>query len=189
MAQDLRGLMRNDITRDDGTMPDGHEARFLNKLDAALPTQATKPKSNWLGIAASVIVLIGLTLGAFKFFNTPKPIDNPTETVTITERKTLGDVSPDLKKVEDYYLANINLQLSKVQLTPDNKELFDSYVNRLEVLNAEYLKLSDDLTANGPSEPTVNALINNLKLRLNLLYRLQEQLEDFKGSENTSGTI
>ena len=28
-----------------------------------------------------------------------------------------------LKRVEDYYLASINLELSKVKLTPENKEL------------------------------------------------------------------
>merc|ERR1711974_453883 len=96
--------------------------------------------------------------------------------------KSLGDVSPDLKKVEDYYLANINLELSKIKQTPENKELFDGYVIRLAELNQEYKRLSVELTENGPNELTVSALIDNLKLRLNLLYRLKEQLHDLNAS-------
>ncbi len=84
--------------------------------------------------------------------------------------------------MEDYYLANINLELSKVKLTPENKELFDGYVVKLEELNKEYKPLSVELTENGPNELTVSALIDNLKLRLNLLYRLKEQLQDLNDS-------
>ena len=97
--------------------------------------------------------------------------------------KSLGDISPDFKKVEDYYLANINIELSKVKQTPENKELFDGYVMRLAELNQEYKRLSVELTDHGPNELTVSALIDNLKLRLNLLYRLKEQLNDLNTSE------
>jgi len=103
--------------------------------------------------------------------------------------KTLGDVSPDLKKVEDYYLANINLELSKVKLTPENKEMFDGYVQRLEDLKNEYNTLSIELTKNGPNEQTINALISNLKFRLNLLHRLKEQLKTLNTLEETQEVI
>ena len=85
--------------------------------------------------------------------------------------------------MEDYYVANINLELANVKLTPENKELFDSYIVRLEELNKEYNRLSVELTENGPNELTVSALIDNLKLRLNLLYRLKEQLNELNTSE------
>jgi hypothetical protein len=50
-------------------------------------------------------------------------------------------------------------------------------------LNKEYDRLNLELTQNGPNELTVSALIDNLKLRLNLLYRLKEQLKDLNDSE------
>jgi hypothetical protein len=95
----------------------------------------------------------------------------------------LGDVSPGLKKVEDYYLASINLELSKIEYTPETKDLFDGYVVQLEELDKEYKRLSVELTQSGPSELTVNALIDNLKFRLNLLYRLRAQLKELNTSE------
>ncbi|WAC03516.1 hypothetical protein N7U66_08565 [Lacinutrix neustonica] len=44
-------------------------------------------------------------------------------------------------------------------------------------MKKEYKTLSIELTKNGPDELTVDALINNLKFRLNLMYRLKEQLK------------
>ena len=92
-------------------------------------------------------------------------------------------MSPGLKKVEDYYLASINLELSKVKYTDGNKDVFDGYIEQLNILNKEYKTLSVELTENGPSELTVNALIDNLKYRLNLLYRLREQLNVLNASD------
>lgn len=177
MAQDIRKLFENDNKLSNEQMPKGHEVRFLSKLDEALPeTKDEGFRSSFMKIAASVVIFLGLGYGAYEFMNKP-PVtsDEPQE---IVELKTLGDVSPDLKKVEDYYLANINLELSKIKLTPENKEIFDSYVNRLQELNEEYNVLSKELTEDGPNERTVDALINNLKFRLDLLYRLKEQLKE-----------
>lgn len=189
MAQDLRQLFEKENKATQQKMPKGHEARFLNKLDEALPEDTSvKNRFSMLQIAASIVVLIGLAFGAYQFVSDPKPIDTPIVDAEKPnkqqELKSLGDISPDLKKVEDYYLANINLELSKVKLTPQNKELFDGYVVRLGELNQEYKRLSVELTENGPNELTVSALIDNLKLRLNLLYRLKEQLNDLSTSED-----
>lgn len=188
MAQDLRELFKNDKVTNE-KMPKNHQERFLDKLETALPEEK-QTKFNWMQIAASVVVLLGLSFGAFKYLQ-PEPNDNTLEIAnTKTENtKTLGDVSPGLKKVEDYYLASINLELSKMTYTPETKELFDGYLIQLNTLDKEYQKLSLELTESGPSELTVNALIDNLKLRLNLLYRLREQLQKFNTSDANAGEV
>ncbi|WP_299276447.1 hypothetical protein [uncultured Psychroserpens sp.] len=188
MAQDLRNLFEEEQKQSQLKMSEGHEARFLKKLDEALPVEASiKKRFSMLQIAASIVVLIGLAFAAYKFVEQPKSVNNEVvqnnDDSSDEQLKSLGDISPDLKKVEDYYLANISLELSKVKQTPENKELFDGYVVRLAELNQEYKRLSVELTENGPNELTVSALIDNLKLRLNLLYRLKEQLNDLNTSE------
>ena len=177
MAQDLKKLFENETKFSTLKMPEGHEKRFTDKLDKALPEEPKKRFSfGVMRIAASIVILLGLSFGAYKYFETPTPVEPHQEVAT--KIKSLGDISPDLKKVEDYYLANINLELSNVKLTPENKELFDGYLDKLEELNKEYDRLTIELNENGPSELTISALIDNLKLRLNLLYRLKEQLQD-----------
>lgn len=184
MAQDIRELFKNDkITHE--TMPENHELRFIKKLDEALPETKTK-NTGWLRIAASIVLIMGLSFSAYKIINSPQPqpinTNNVAKTPTI-ETKTLGDISPGLKKVEDYYLASINLELSKIKYTPDTKDLFDGYIEQLGELDKEYKKLSEELTESGPTELTINALIDNLKLRLNLLYRLKSQLKTLSPSQ------
>ncbi|TJY32879.1 hypothetical protein [Pontimicrobium aquaticum] len=184
MAQDIRQLFENEQKVSKDTMPKGHEARFLQKLDRELPAPPKQSVFTFLNIAASVVILIGLSFGAYKFLDTNP--DNPigTEVVETEKESPLGKLSPELKKVEDYYLANINLELSKIEVTPETKELFEGYLERLEELNKEYELLSQELTKSGPTEQTINASIENLKLRLNLMYRLKEKLNELKNDTN-----
>lgn len=182
MAQDIRNLFEKDSKAQQAKMSKGHEARFLQKLEEELPKKTSKGFS-FLNIAASVVVLLGLSFGAYQFFQSPNNGDDPNEVVvTKKDIKSLGEVVPDLEKVEDYYLASINLELSKVQLTPDNKDLVDGYIERLKELNEEYDNLIVELNENGPNEETLDALIDNLKFRLNLVMRLKEKLQEFNDS-------
>lgn len=176
MSQDLKQLLKKE--EHDIIMPKNHEARFIKKLETNLPKRKTL-KYTWINKAASIILLIGIAYGSFNYFNSNK-IEDPVDQI---KTKTLGDVSPSLKKVEDYYLASINLELSKLSYTSETKSLFDGYIEQLHELNTEYEQLSIELTNNGPNESTINALIDNLKLRLNLLYRLKKQLKELTASE------
>lgn len=181
MEQNLKDLFKNQPEDKSVEMSQGHEARFLEKLNQALPERKKSNHFGFLNIAASVVVMLGLSYGAFQYFSTPLET-TPTETNTIVETKeikSMGEFSPQLKKVEDYYLASINLELSKVKLTSENKDLVDGYILRLKELNTEYKNLTIELNENGPNTETLDALIDNLKLRLNLVTQLKNKIEEF----------
>ena len=182
MAQDIRKLFENEPKVENLKMPEGHQARFLDKLDDALPQQPRRSLFTFLNVAASIVLLIGLTFGAYQIFDGPGV--EPETIVQEDKISPLGKLSPQLKKVEDYYLANISLELSKMEVTPENKELFDGYLNRLEELNKEYEVLTKELEETGPTEHIINASIDNLKLRLNLMYRLKEKLSEINNENN-----
>ncbi|NMH88647.1 hypothetical protein [Flavivirga algicola] len=189
MARDIRELFKDDkITHE--KMPENHQERFLKKLNEEIPT-VRNTKFNWMHIAASIVLFLGLGFGAFKFFQSPvdKPADVEVVATETVNTKSLGDISPGLKKVEDYYLASINLELSKIKYTPETKDLFDGYLLQLDELDKEYKRLSTELTESGPSELTVNALIDNLKFRLNLLYRLRDQLKALNTSDSITKEV
>jgi len=123
MARDIRDLFKQaQVIHED--MPNNHEARFLEKLETALPEAQPTSKVNWLNIAASVVVLIGLSFGAYKFITPDTVVDVADNTIPLNGG-ALGKVSPDLKKVEDYYLASIHLELSKMKPTAETKVVFD----------------------------------------------------------------
>ncbi|NQY30921.1 MAG: hypothetical protein HRT69_15815 [Flavobacteriaceae bacterium] len=179
MAQDIKKLLKQEVIKKE--MPKGHELRFVEKLDTNFP-QNHSSKPSWLNMAASIILLLGVSYGSYNYF-TPTKSNNDIENTSIVVTKTLSDVSPNLKKVEEYYLASINLELSKMKYTSETKALFEDYLKRLDDLNKEYERLNIELTESGPNEFTINALIDNLKFRLNLLYRLKNQLKNLNISE------
>ncbi|TDT47527.1 hypothetical protein CLV90_1603 [Maribacter spongiicola] len=186
MEQDLREMFKKDREEQRHTIKHGHEERFLKKLEESTPVQK-KTDKGWLKIAASVAVIISIGLG-FLYFN--KNADNKTtvvDNINTEEQKsefTFGDLSPDLKKVESYYVANINLELAKLEVSPDTKELIDSFMEQLNNLNIEYKTLNIELKELGPNDQTITALIENLQLRLQLLQKLKRKLNELKLSKN-----
>lgn len=191
MAQDLKKLFDKERKEQRFKMKQGHEDRFLDKLEAALPKDK-QPISFWntWRVAASIILLIGIGLFGYVQLNTSEDIPNTNTIVdsndTDQDEKSFsfGDLSPDLKKVENYYVANINLELSRLEVSASNKELVDSFMDRLAELNSEYESLNTELNELGPNDQTIGALIENLQLRLQLLQKLKKKLNQLKSSRN-----
>jgi hypothetical protein len=197
MAQDIKDLFKKEQLHIQNGLSDGHEARFLERLDAALPQEEqseTKRSFSFYKIAAAVVLF--LTLGGLiyqQLTGGPTTIDPTNDIVKTTDTKdattkpsltSLGDISPDLKKIEDYYVANINYELAQVETSGIGKQLFKSYMQQLSKLNEEHKVLQQELTDFGPNEQTINAMIDNLQFRLKLLYQLKEKLNELKKSEN-----
>lgn len=190
MAQDIKKLLERDKTLAKGTLPQGHEARFLDKLDKALPESKQKTTFPFMKLAAGFVLFFGLGYAGYWFVNQGAQPDSPpiASNQVVEETKSLGDVSPELKKVEDYYMASINLELSKVKYTEATKEVFDGYLERMDELTQEYKRLTKELNDNGPNELLINALIDNLKFRLSLLYKLRSHLNELQKAESNKET-
>ncbi|SFR50409.1 hypothetical protein SAMN04490243_2374 [Robiginitalea myxolifaciens] len=209
MSQDLRDLF-NDERKRSFEMPEGHESRFENRLEKAfsqagedrvesaevpvreIGSRRTSPLL-WLGIAASCIGLLGF--GIWMLRQPASTLSDPpsqqvvsTDTLEVVPGVSLGDLSPDLKKVETYYTASINLELANLEISDDNKKVVDDFMARLKELDEAYSELSRELNEIGPNEETINAMIRNLQLRLNLLQQLNEKLEEIKQSKNETVT-
>lgn len=190
MAQDLRDLFKEE-KQEKYPMKEGHETRFLNKLEEELP-QTKKSSFHVLKIAASVLLLISAGIFGYRQWKgeaeIPVTVVNKDDVPKEDQGLSLGDLSPDLQKVENYYVANINLELSELEVSDDNRALVDGFMERLTALNEEYERLNKELNEVGPNDQTITALIKNLQLRLQLLRKLKEKLNELKSSENEQVT-
>lgn len=188
MAQDLRDLFEEERNKKTFTMPKGHEDRFLERLESELPIEKIRSNTHWWRIAASVIVVLGI--GAFFYLQNRDKAQPETTLVDTTDNKgqktniSLGDLSPDLQKLETYYTANINLELASIEVSDENKELIDGYMEQLAELGQEYSLLLEELNNIGPNDQTIEALIKNFQLQLSLLQKLKSKLNQFKSSKN-----
>lgn len=197
MGQDIREMFRSEKHIENEKLREGHQSRFEARLEEALPVEKKSKQSyrDFLKIAAVIVVALGI--GAFFFFNNNElpvqhdnqMVDAPAEEVSEEEKEStteyrLSDVSPEFKKIEDYYMASVNIQLAKLEMTPGNKELIDAFMKKLETLNDEYIALNAEIQDTGLNEETVEAMIANLQLRLDLLKKLKTKLNEIKQSKD-----
>ncbi|MDC6355216.1 MULTISPECIES: hypothetical protein [Robiginitalea] len=187
MSQNLKKLFENERRRE-YRMPAGHESRFQQRLEEAFPEKRGN-RFFWIGMAASVAALLGVAFWLFR--QEPdlpaqgEPVVQQDSTET-TSGFSLGDLSPDLRKVEQYYTASIHMELANLDISDENKAVADDYMKRLRELDTEYQNLVVELNEIGPNEETISAMIRNFQLRLQLLTRLKEKLNELKQSKNES---
>ncbi|WP_139958713.1 hypothetical protein [Flavicella sediminum] len=190
MGQDLRKIcnIREDV--EGSSLREGHQFRFLDKLNQEFPTPKKTGKLHMLWKVAAMLT-IGIGMGYLTFSILSDSAANiAKEASHISAKKkdfTIGSLSPALNKIETYYIANINLQLTTLKFSEENKDLLDGYMLRLDELAIAYKTLTLELNNEGPNEHTIAALIENLKLRLELLFELKNKLNELKN--NTNGTI
>lgn len=182
MAQDIKKRLREDGEITQYVLPEGHKGRFEARLDKALHKPHSK-SFGWMKIAASIAVIISAGYFLYQAFvpgaeDSIYPVTATSQAGPPVQQITLGDVSPELKKLENYYVANINVALSDLEFTRENKELLNNYMDQLTALNDEYQRLTKELNDLGPNEQTISALIDNLQLRLQLLYKLKQKLNE-----------
>ena len=194
MAQDIRKMFKDDEPWTKEKLSKGHQKRFEAKLETALPIQKNSYRFSFLKIAAIFIVAVGI--GAF-FLNKDKIITTENPIVVAPEIKDdgnelpvkefqLSEVSPDFKKIENYYLAGINMELAKLEVNSSNKALIDSFMGKMSELNTEYKRLNTEFNEMGPNEQTIEAMVENLQFRLDLLYKLKNKLNEIKQTKNTN---
>ncbi|MDT0644415.1 hypothetical protein RM553_16370 [Zunongwangia sp. F363] len=193
MAQDIRDMFRNDESRESEKLRSGHQRRFEAKLDKALPQEKKTNRFPYLKIAAVLVVAFGIAMFFLKpgsgadenrIVETPME-ENADKTTTQPEKQfQLSDVSPQYKEIENYYMASLNLELAKLNINDDNKALIDAFMAKLAELDKEYKRLNADLNESGPNEQTVEAMVANLQLRLELLFKLKNKIKEINESKN-----
>ena len=194
MGQDIRELLKNNsfVEKDNEYLTPGHEMRFLDRLNESFPQPEKKSKivlfNNTFSkyyVAASLVLIF--LLGSYTFFDLQQ---NDFSTVLKQESNkshlNLADVSPEFKKIEDYYLASINVELASLQVNSSNKKLLDTFMEQLSKLDEEYQLLQQDLKNEADLNIAIDALIQNLQLRLDLLQEFKEDLNTKNEQQNTT---
>lgn len=177
MLKDLRDLKGKE---GDQVMRSGHRKRFLDRLDQEFPSQNTKLESkgsfprnfkkNWAWAAAIALIF---SLGYMS--NGLEVAEQDGKQVV---KASLADFSPRLGDIEKYYLGSIQYELATLDSDSMDSEFVKGYFDKIEELNKEYDILSQELYETGLNEANVNALIENLQLRLDLLKDLKTTLNE-----------
>ena len=180
MKVDLRDKLKSEkMWRE---LPTDHRSRFEEKLKRELH-QNEGYSLRFLAIAASLVLLFGLGY----FMTVPESqTQNP---VQETAKVSLEEYSPELKKIENYYLTAINFELANLEVSDENKALLDSYLSKLNTLTREYELLSSKLEIDKIDEELINSLIDNLQMRLHLMIELKNELKNLKTEKDEKDIV
>ena len=134
-------------------------------------------KSSKLRIAASVILLLGLSLMTFLMVQQP---DTTME----------GYASEELLEIDMHYqnlvFQQVQLVKNHPRLSTEDKEEFLSFMDELD---EEYGQLKLEMQNNLDNERVLEAIVNNYKKRIELIENLLEQISASKKEMDYEGYI
>jgi hypothetical protein len=149
---------------------EGHQVRFLDKLQ---PQNQVKKKAKiWpaLSIAAMLIVLLGV-------FSIYEP-----GIQTGTSNEALAEISPKAREAQDYFASVIQSELAKVEKekSPEARRIVKDALFRMEKLEKDYNELARQLIKDGENKQLLSAMITNLQTRISFLQDVMTQIENTK---------
>ncbi|MBN4066126.1 hypothetical protein JYT51_02220 [Candidatus Amoebophilus asiaticus] len=114
-------------------------------------------------IAASVIIALSVSLYYY----------NSLDDRLLTHEKnelTLGDISPDLEEVENYYSIIVSNKLAEAEmLEVSDKVQYNYIIEQLALLENDYELLKKELAVNYADERIINSMIQNYRIRIRLI--------------------
>ena len=140
----------------------------LERFEQRLKKQRSKKNHQrvFLGIVATIVVLIGLTFSQ-KYFD-----------------KTRQEIPVELAESQQYFSTIINNQLKdlKKKSTPKTQELIKDSILELNDLKNDYNTLMQELKTSKNQQYIISMMIQNFQQRIALLEAVSKQLENLNNS-------
>lgn len=159
--------------------PEGHQHRFLNKLNTQQSTESKPTHYLKRVIAIAAVLAVIVTLSGL-FFNTD---------VTAAD---LASVSPEMEQTQSFFTSSINNELKTLKgfNAPETEILVQDALKQLENLEGKYELLKKDLVDSGNDKRVIYAMISNFQNRIELLEQVINKIEEVKNlntqkNENT----
>lgn len=155
-----------------------------SKIQKELEQENKGNDLTWLWKAAAVIFLcvsVGLAI--------ERTMESETEVLADVQDSVLNR-SSELLEVEGYYTQLIAQKQIEIKSVIDKKGLVDvELLQDMEQLDEMYVKLKQDLKSNQNDERLINAMIQNLQLRVEILnkqLRILERISKHEEDEKIS---
>lgn len=174
--------LRKDFNYEDEPlyMSKGHQHLFKTKLRKVSKTVSRSETFQ----RSAALLIVGLVSSILWFQTTPDQIQQNENLNSIS----LENFYPEFQKIESFYQASINYELATLE-AGDYEDLVNSYVLEVEKIDDEYKRLQDELIQQVFNETLIEAMIENLQLRLELLQNLKLKLTELKTSNHDSERI
>jgi hypothetical protein len=179
--KNIEDIIRNNKEFFDGGEPsDGHFERFNRKLEIRFEEKTIKRSIVPYLLKAAVVTLLVTLSSLWTWDHFIRPERN---------RMTLGDVSPQYKEVENYYVHQVNLmesELINIDLK-NNSEQKKMLFAEMNSMDSVYVQLQKELKANPNDERIINAMIEHYQTKVEVMSYIVSQLKAIR-NENQNKT-
>jgi hypothetical protein len=158
---------------EDGEPSKGHFERFQMKLEKRFQTGGIKRSIVPYLLKAAVVTLL-ITLSSLWTWDHFIRHDRG--------RMALGDVSPQYKEVENYYIHQVNLVESEITTIDisGNTEQREMLKKEMGSMDSVYIQLQKELKANPDDERIINAMIEHYQTKLEVMSFIVNQLKEIR---------
>jgi hypothetical protein len=178
--KNIEDIIRNNKESFDGAEPsDGHLERFSRKLEIRFGEKTLKRSIVPYLLKAAVVTLL-VTLSSLWTWDHFIRSDR--------NRMTLGDVSPQYKEVENYYVHQVNLmesELINIDLK-NNSEQKIMLVAEMNSMDSIYVQLQKELKANPDDERIINAMIEHYQTKVEVMSYIVSQLKAIRNENQNN---
>lgn len=166
MKQDIRDLFKTEDSSGK-QLPDNHRQEFYDKLKASRVKRESKLNKTYLFKVAAILVLCL----AFTVF-----IYNSNQKVN-TQIVEESPIEIQIDAIEKQYLAHIDDEWQNFINIANDDKLVKRYEDKLDDLDNDYKEISNQFKADQNNIIVIEALVDNLKTRLQLLKDIQGHIK------------
>ncbi len=158
---------------EDGEPSEGHFERFNRKLEMRFRTGSVKRSIVPYLLRAAVVTLLVTLSSLWTWDHFIRPSSG---------RMALGDVSPQYREVENYYLHQVNMMESEISTGSFtvNPEQQDILKREMKSMDSVYVQLQKELKANPDDERIINAMIEHYQTKLEVMTYIVNQLKEIR---------
>jgi hypothetical protein len=170
----LEDIIRNNRAFFEDQEPaEGHFDRFSVKLEIRHQKMASKKSIVPYLLRAAVVTLLVTLSSLWTWDHFLRPANS---------RMTLGQVSPQYREVENYYLHEVNMMESQIDKldrheSPEQQEML---MKEMKSMDSTYISLQKELKANPNDERIINAMIEHYQTKLDVMTYIVNQLKGIK---------
>jgi hypothetical protein len=153
---------------------EGHFERFNRKLEKRFQVSFTVKRSIVPYLLKAAVVTLLITLSSLWTWDHFIRQDS--------KRMTLGQVSPQYKEVENYYVHQVNMMEGEIlnvdmKNNPEQKTIL---LKEMKSMDSTYVSLQKELKDNPNDERIINAMIEHYQTKLEVMTYIVNQLKTIR---------
>jgi hypothetical protein len=151
----------------------GHLERFNRKLERRFQVHTIKRSIVPYLLKAAVVTLLITLSSLWTWDHFLRPANT---------KMTLGQVSPQYKEVENYYVHQVNMMESEIVNVDlkDGSEQKTMLLKEMRTMDSTYVSLQKELKANPNDERIINAMIEHYQTKLEVMTYIVNQLKTIR---------